>query len=173
MERERKQNGVIMGLLIVTVLSLSVAFAATLSSTLNIAGNATYGSAKWDVHFKSASTNESSDIQASSGPTISDNTVNYTIELAENKSYKMDIVVENSGSYEAKLDELSLKGAEDYSFITYKSEGMLENETIAPGQTKTITLTVTMGEITNDNIADLENGLSLSLTATAKFVDAN
>lgn len=173
MERERKQNGVIMGLLIVTVLSLSVAFAATLSSTLNITGTATYGSAKWDVHFKTASTNESSEIQATSGPSISGNTVNYSIALEENKSYKMDIVVENSGTYEAKLSELELKGAESYSFITYKSEGMILNDTIAPNQTKTITLTVSMGEITNDNIEDLEAGLSLNLTATAKFVDAN
>lgn len=173
MERERKKNGIILGLLIVTVLSLSVAFAATLSSTLNIEGTATYDSAKWDVHFESASTKEGSDIQATTGPTISGNTVNYSIKLQENKSYKMDIVVKNGGTYDAKLSELTLSGAQNYNFITYKAEGMAVNDTIIAGQTKTITVTVSMGEITNDNISSFEGGLSLNLTATAKFVDAN
>lgn len=173
MERERKQNGIILGLLIVTVLSLSVAFAATLSSTLNIAGTASYGSAKWDVHFESASTKKTSDIQATNGPSIEGNTINYSVTLQENKSYIMDIVVKNAGTYEAKLSELTLTGAEDYDFITYKAEGMAVNDTIAAGQTKTITVTVSMAEINNTNISSLENGLNLNLTATAKFADAN
>ena len=162
-----------------TVLSLSVAFAATLSSRLEINGNANIGNAKWDVHFKTATTAANSGLIAISGPTISgagNNTVSYEVTLEENKSYVMEIIVENSGTYDAKLSELILTGAEDYDFITYTVTGMTVNSDTdilpANGGTKTLTLTVSMGEITNDNVEKLENGLALTLTATANFVQA-
>lgn len=176
MERERKQNGLVVALLLVTVLSLSVAFAATLSSTLTVNGQATVGNAKWDVHFKTATTATTSDLQATTGPVITgaNNVVEYAVTLEENKSYTMEIVVENSGTYDAKLSELTLAGAEDYDFVTYTVEGLNVNETVnANGGTATLIVTVSMDEITNENVEDLENGLTLSLTAIAKFVQAD
>lgn len=140
---------------------------------MKVTGTAGINDAKWDVHFESATTSSDSQITATSGPTITANTVSYGITLEENKTYKMDIVVKNAGTYEAKLSELKLTGAEDYSFIHYSTTGMIVNDTILAGQTKTITLTVSMDEITNDNISNLENGLTLTLTAEAKFVEAN
>ena len=96
MERERKQNGLVVALLLVTVLSLSVAFAATLSSTLTVNGQATVGNAKWDVHFKTATTADDSELTATTGPTITgatNNVVEYTVALQEGKTYKLDLEV--------------------------------------------------------------------------------
>ena len=51
---------------------------------------------------------------------------------------------------------------------------MKQGDTLsADGGAGIITLVVTMGTITNDNVGQLENGLTLTLTATAKFVQAD
>lgn len=174
MERERKGKSLVIALLLVTVLSLSVAFAATLSSTLNINGTANIGEAKWNVYFKSASVSDTSDLAATTGPTITgNNLISYGVSLEENKTFIIEAVVRNDGTYDAKLNALTVSGAESYSdIITYTVTGMSVGDTITAGQEKNLTITVSMGTITNNNIEQIANGLSLTLTAAADFVQA-
>lgn len=175
MERERKGKNLIIAALLITVVSLSVAFAATLSSQLNINGTANIGEAKWNVYFASATKTAGSTLEATSGPTVTGgNTINYTVTLEENKYFEFNAVIKNDGTYTAKLDSLTLAGAEAYSdLVTYSITGLNAGDTIAPNTEKTITVRVSMGTITNDNISQIENGTSLTLTAVANFVQAD
>lgn len=175
MERERKEKNIIIIALVVAIVSLSVAFAATLSSQLDITGNATIGNAKWDVHFESAETADSSDVTPTVGPTIDGKTkVTYTITLQEGETFDLDTVIRNNGTYNAKLNDLTLAGHESYAgLITYTSSGIQQGDVIDAGQTADLKVSVSMGTITNDNIGLLENGASLSLTLVAEFVQAD
>ncbi len=172
MEKERQNMKVMIMALIITVVSLSVAFAATLSSVLNINGTVQLKDAKWDVYFASATKTAGSTLTATAGPTVVDkNTITYQVQLEENKYFEFDAVVKNDGTYTAKLSSLTLAGAEDYAdLITYSSSGLALNGTIAPGGEETITIKVAMGAITNDNIGALADGKTLNLTVVASFV---
>lgn len=174
MERERKEKNFIIIALVVVVLSLSVAFAAALTSRLNINGTTNITSAKWDVHFKSATTGTNSTVTPSVEPTITGKTtVTYTINLSEGNTYVLDTVITNDGSYDAKLNKLTLAGAESYAgLITYTSSGLAENDIINAGDEANLSINVSMDTITNDNIGLLEDGVQLSLTLVAEFIQA-
>lgn len=174
MERERKGKNLIIVALLVVVVSLSIAFAATLSSNLTISGTANIGEAKWDVYFASANKTANSDLEATSGPTVSNkNTITYTVTLEEGKDFEFDAVIKNDGTYQAKLNSITLAGAENYDgLITYTTSGLAEGGTIDAGSSETLTVNVAMGSITNDNIGKLENATSLTLTLVAEFVQA-
>lgn len=175
MEREKKEKNIIIIALVVAIVSLSVAFAATLTTNLNITGTANLSSAKWDVYFVSADTADTSTIQPSAGPeVVGKTTITYTIDLAENKTFDLDAVIKNAGTYGAKLNKITLAGAEAYpGLITYSTSGLAEGATIDAGAEKTLSVKVAMGTITNDNIGLLENGTSLTLTLVAEFVQAD
>lgn len=174
MEKERKQKNILIACLLVAVVSLSVAFAATLSTALNINGSVTLGNAKWDVHFKSATQTAESTLSGASDPTVQPNTITYTITLEEGKTYAFDAVIENSGTFDAKLSSLEINGAEGYTgLITYNVTGTNVGDIITAGSTSTMNVSVSMGTITNDNIALLEGGKSLTLTVVATFVQAD
>ena len=175
MEREKKEKNIIIIALVVAIVSLSVAFAATLTSNLTITGNATIGDAKWDVYFLSADTATGSDIQPTTGPTINGKTaITYTITLEEGKTFDMDTVIKNDGTYGAKLNKLTLAGHEAYDgLITYTTSGLAEGATIDPQSQEDLKVSVSMGTITNDNVGLLEDGASLTLTLVAEFVQAN
>ena len=175
MERERKGKNWVIAALLITVVSLSVAFAATLSSTLSITGTANIGEAKWDVYFSSATATTGSTLTATEGPTVENkNAITYTVTLEENKYFEFDAVIKNDGTYDAKLSKLTLAGAENYAgLITYTTSGLAVDGTIGAGSQETLTVKVAMGTITNDNISLLENGDSLTLTLVAEFVQAD
>lgn len=174
MERERKGKNLVIVILLITIVSLSVAFAATLQSVLNITGTATISSAKWNVYFSSATKTAGSTLTATSGPTVTaGNTISYTVVMEEGKYFEFDAVIKNDGSYDAKLDSLTLAGAEGYEdLITYSTSGLAQGGTIEAGEEETLTIKVSMGEVTNDNISLLENGKDLTLTVVANFVQA-
>lgn len=174
MGRERKEKNLVIAFLLVAVVSLSVAFAATLSTPLNINGTANLGDAKWDVHFASATQTAASTLTGATDPTVTNNTITYTITLEEGKTYAFDAVIENAGTYNAKLNSLQVTGAEDYAgLINYTVTGVAVGDTIAKESTKTMNVSVSMGTITNDNIGLLEGGKTLTLTVVAEFVQAD
>ena len=175
MEKERKNKQIVIVALLVAILSLSVAFAATLSSVLTINGTANIQDAKWDVYFASATPTVGSTLTATTAPTVvGKNTITYTVNLEENKYFEFDAVVKNDGTYGAKLDSLTLSGAEGYTdLITYTTSGLAQGETIAAGSQATITVRVAMGTITNDNIGLITGGKQLTLTVNASFVQAD
>lgn len=175
MERERKEKNVVILALVVAIISLSIAFAATLSSTLKINGTATMADAKWKVYFKSAVTDEASTLKPSEEPEItSSTTINYTITLEEGKTYILDTVIANEGTYNAKLNKLTLSGAEGLDgLITYSSTGLNEGDIISASDEANLTINLTMATITNDNISLVDNARNLNLTVVAEFVQAD
>lgn len=174
MDRERKEKNFVIIALVFAVVSLSVAFAATLSNTLRINGTANISSAKWDVYFKSATKNSATTIESAPEPSVtSKTTITYTIDLSEGKTYAFDAVIANDGSYNAKLNNLTLAGAENYSgLITYTSSGISVGDIINAGEEETLSVSVSMSTITNDNIGLLEKGGNLTLTLVAEFVQS-
>lgn len=174
MERERKEKNVIIIALVVVIVSLTVAFAASLTQTLRINGTTNIASAKWDVYFKSATTSETSTVTPTAGPSISGKTtVTYTINLSEGKSFVLDTVIANGGTYNAKLNNLTLAGAENYDgLITYTSSGINVNDVIDAGSEENLSVTVSMRSITNDNVGLLGEGNQLTLTLVAEFIQA-
>jgi hypothetical protein len=174
MEKERKNNKIVIMALLVAVMSLTVAFAATLSNTLNINGTASIADAQWNVYFASATKTAGSTLNATSGPTISGDTITYAVNLEENKYFEFDAVVKNDGTYDAKLSNLTIAGAENYTdLVTYTTSGLEQGDVIAAGQSATITVKVAMGTVTNDNISKLNGNQSLTLTLVADFVQAD
>lgn len=175
MERERKGKNYIIAALLVTVVSLSVAFAATLTTQLNINGTTKMEDAKWDVKFTSAKTTAATTVENATEPTLTnETTITYNVTLKEGTAYVFDAVVANEGTYDAKLQSLTLAGAEGYeSLVTYGVTGVTQGTTVVKaGTTTTMTVSVAMGTVTNDNVSLLEGGKELSLTLVATFVPA-
>jgi hypothetical protein len=174
MEKERNGKNLIIAALLITVVSLSVAFAATLSSSLSINGTANISEAKWNVHFASATKTEESTLSPKEGFNVSNNLITYSVDLEENKYLEFDAVIKNEGTYDAKLSSLELAGITGYEdLITYTTSGLNVDSTIAAGSSATITVKVAMGTITNDTIKLIpEDGVSLDLTLVASFVQA-
>ena len=106
MEKDRKIKVLAITALIITILGLTVAFAA-LSQTLTINGAATLDAASWDVHFANLTgpdiegTGKVNDTAVLSGTTISNVNMSVT-KPADSVTYYFDIV--NDGTIDAELD---------------------------------------------------------------------
>ena len=175
MERERKDKNIAIIALFVAVVTLSIAFAATLSTTLNINGTVTIPDIQWDVHFDTTNATltptTTGSVTVNSGPLVTASTVSYNVTLTENSSFSFTVDVVNDGNMTAKVDTLTVAGAENYTgLVTYSFSGLAVNDTIAAGNSQAVTVTVSMGEITNQNVDKIENGTQLTLTVVADFV---
>lgn len=174
MERERNGKNIVIGILLVTVLCLSAAFAA-LSTTLNINGTANLPDAKWDVKFTSATVTEASTIKTA--PTVNANLVTYTIDLTENSTYEFDAVITNAGTYNAILKTLTVSDVPTAlkDLVTYTVTGVTANSTVinANGGTATVHVKVTMGAIdTAAKLSAVQTNQTLTLTVSVGFEQA-
>jgi hypothetical protein len=176
MGRDIKGKNLVIVALLIAVVSFSVAFAATLSSKLTMTGTANIETAKFDVHFESATKTSSSTLNAKNGLNVTNNAITYEVDLEEGKYLEFDAVIKNDGTFDAKVSSLALNGVSDEmsKLVTYSISGLVKDATIKAGESATITVKVAMGTITNDNISLIsDNGASLTLTLTADFVQAD
>ena len=175
MERERQGKNLVIAGLLVTVLCMSVAFAALTNVKLNVAGTANLPNPEWDVAFTNAEVATGSNIDTE--PTFSTNTVSYTIELVENSTYIVNATITNNGTYTAEVvgvtpNSSSITG-HLVGLIRHEITGLAVGDTIAPGKTKTLTITVDMGTIESDEqLAAVKATNSLSLSAVVEFKQA-
>lgn len=170
MEKERNGKNIVIGVLLVTVLCLSVAFAA-MSATLNINGTVNLPDAKWDVKFTSATLASGS---IGVAPTFTANTVTYTVDLSENSTYEFDAVITNAGTYDAKLKTLTVSDvpAALNGLVTYTVTGVTAGTTVidANNGTATVHVKVTMGAIDTDTkLTAVQANPTLTLTVIAEF----
>ena len=104
--RDRKVLYTVLSILIVSVLTLTVVYAA-LSTTLNINGNAEVTAANWDIYLDNVQLNSQS---ATSGvPTISNKTTaSFSTTLSKpGDFYEFTIDVVNNGSIDAMIDSVT------------------------------------------------------------------
>ena len=104
--RDRKMLYTVLSILIVSVLTLTVVYAA-LSTTLNINGNAEVTAANWDVYLDNAQLNSQSATQVV--PTISNKTTaSFSTTLSKpGDFYEFTIDVVNNGSIDAMIDSVT------------------------------------------------------------------
>ena len=104
--RDRKILYIILSIVILSVLTLTVVYAA-LSTTLNISGNAEVSAASWDIYLDNVILNtQSSTTQA---PTIIDSkTASFSTTLTKpGDFYEFTIDVVNDGSIDAMIDSVT------------------------------------------------------------------
>lgn len=96
------------------ILCISIGYAA-LSMTLNITGESSIKSAKWDIHFDNLVV-DSASVSATGPATInqSKNTIDYTVKLSKpGDSYSFTVDVVNSGTIDAMVSVVSNTGISD------------------------------------------------------------
>lgn len=179
MDKERRGKNLVIAVLLVTVLCMSVAFAA-MGANLNVSGTVTLPNAEWDVAFTSATLVDGS---VGTNPTITNtnNTVTYSVQLTENTTYEFDAVISNNGTYDAKLVTYDVSDipAALSEIVTYTVTELPLNTTVikakegtTPGEL-TIRVKVTMGAIdTKEKLAAVQANSSFDLTILAEFEQA-
>ena len=175
MEKERQGKNIVIALLLVTVVCMSAAFAAFTNIRLNVNGTVDLPTdSKWEVKFSSVAVAESSDIKTQ--PSLTDNTVNYTVDLEEDTTYSFVATIANNGTYDAKLKALTLPEipAELTSLVTHTVTGVTANSTIIPaGESVDVTVTVAMGKIGSDELLKaVQESKTLTMTIIAEFEQA-
>ena len=103
---DRKTLYMILGIVMVSVLTLTVVYAA-LSTTLNINGNAEVSAVNWDIYLDNVQLNSGS--ATTNVPTITDKTTaSFTTTLTKpGDFYEFTIDVVNDGSVDAMIDSVA------------------------------------------------------------------
>ena len=181
----RKENGVqniIIVVLAITVLVMTVGYAAfTQNLTINNS-TATFNKAKWDVHFDADSYSETSAIQSTSHQ-VSDTSVMFNVTLPKpGDTYSFTINAKNYGTIAAKMVNLSMTSLSEaqskyitytvnYDGTSYSASTSGLNIPLAADASHTVTVTVAY--VLPTNPADLPaEDVNVSLTAAFDYQDA-
>lgn len=177
MEKKRLINLLVLAGLVFGIIGITVAFAA-IQTTLQITGTATMNTATWGVKFENLSSPTlGGDASVTTAPTLADTSIGtFAVEITnsgDSVAYTFDVT--NTGSLDAKIGTFtkaasptctgtSVTQAEadattvcsnlTYT-LTYTSGGsaVAANDTLASGETKNMTLTLSYsGGITDDDV---------------------
>lgn len=123
MERKNNTQTFVIVMLSIAVVVMSVGFALS-DIPLNMTSNTVVKSSSWNVGFKagSFSKNTASTVTATN-VAINSTTVTYDVELAKvGDVFDYDIVVENLGSFDAKLKTITVAGvtADNSDYLSFK-----------------------------------------------------
>ena len=169
-----KRTYLIIGLCAVLVVMV-VGFAA-FSSQLTINGTSEISS-NWDVHIKDGGVSYKNAVDATS--TTAEKTSNLVATFACNlitpgkSTISYDVVVENKGTLNAKLDSINLTGGNSaIAVVTSPTNASLSTSPIvlAPNDETTITVTVSYNDI---NTQPTGSGLTTNITAQLNFSQTN
>ena len=169
-----KRTYLIIGLFAVLVVMV-VGFAA-FSSQLQINGTSNISS-NWDVHIKDNGVTYKNAVEATS--TLAEKTSNLVATFACNlitpgkSTISYDVVVENKGSLNAKLDSINLTGGNSaIAVVTSPTNASLSTSPIvlAPNDETTITVTVSYNDISTQPTG---SGLTTNITAQLNFSQTN
>ena len=165
-----KRNYIIIGLCAIVAI-MAVGFAAfsqqlTINSTSEVTST-------WDVHIKEGGVSYKNAVDATS--TLAEKTSNLVATFACNlttpgtSTISYDVVVENKGSLNAKLDSIELTGGNDaIAVVTSPTNASLSTSPIilAPNDETTITVTVSYNDI---NTVPTGDGLRTNIVAKLNF----
>ena len=104
--RDRKVLYMILGIVMISVLTLTVVY-ATLSTTLNINGTADISSASWDIHLDNVQLNSRSATTTAPSITNSTTAIFSTTLTKPGDFYEFTIDVVNDGSIDAMIDSVT------------------------------------------------------------------
>lgn len=124
MERKTKITNIVVIALAVTVVFMSIGFAA-FAQQLNITGTATVKKAEWSVHFDTRDNAMEIDpdgVQPTKS-TLTETDYTFEVTLDKPKDYfEVELLVANDGDFDAVLDklEMGVTGDDNYSnYLTY------------------------------------------------------
>ena len=120
---EKKKNGqlFIIGVLAVTILFMSIGFAAY-AQTLNIGGEVTVKPVKWSVHWDTTSFKKDAKSVDITQTEFTDTSYQFTATLTKPGDVaKFTIDAVNDGSFDANLTGITLSSIESYKdYLTYE-----------------------------------------------------
>ena len=100
----KKTNQKVVAVAMVLLLLISVGYAA-ISTQLQITGTANIAATSWDVHYGTITPSNGS-VSATTGPSISGNTISFAVTLEEpGDFYEFTVPVINAGTINAKIAE--------------------------------------------------------------------
>ena len=153
MSKSNKKNLIIGGLLAI-VLIMAVGYAA-FATNLNITGSSAITS-NWDVHIKDNGVNAKNPTQGAASTKarkVDALTGEFacTLRVPGTSSIEYDIEVENSGSFDASLDTVTISGTtEAVSAVVTESSSLKQGDTITKnGGTDTLTIKVSLNDISS------------------------
>lgn len=168
---KKNNKNIIIGLLLVVVCFIAVGY-AVLSASLNINGTAEID-AKWSVEFLSITPRSIVGDASSISTSAVGTTATFVVGITKpTDSITYDIVVKNTGTISARLDDISTSfGGTDV--IKYNISGVSAGASgvgtvLTSEQTATITITITFDE----SVTSLPSQKSSTIKLTAKFVQA-
>lgn len=177
-KQSKKKRGLTVLVLLLLLLCITVGY-SVLSTTLNITGTSTIGSASWDVHFQNVSVTSGS-VTATSGPTIQTGSLSttYTVTLPQpGDFFEFTVQVKNAGSIDAKLNNAptisGVSSAQDV-YVNYSvkySDGTTPaaNDALNAGDTKTYRVRVEFDRNVNPEQLPTSNQ-TLNLTCSIPYV---
>lgn len=139
---ETKNKNALIGGLLAIVFVMAVGYAA-FATQLNVNGTANVTSS-WDVHIKSITAGTPTGTATSKSAVIGADKLSATFEtdlVSPGDTISYQVEVENAGSLDAKLSELTFdKGTS--TAIEHSYSNIAKNDVIVAGATKTFTVTV-------------------------------
>jgi len=164
---DKKKKNILIGGLLALVLIMAVGYAA-FATNLTITGTSNIDS-RWDVHIKTGGVTVKSSTKATSTKAQKDSelTASFACELTDpgQSTISYDIVVENTGTFGAKLSSINLTGATTYIDATY--EGMAVGDVIAANGEDTLTVTVSYKDVSS---VPTGSDLRANITVTLNYV---
>lgn len=178
MRKENSVQNIVIVVLAITVLVMTVGYAA-FAQTLTISSStATFKKAKWDVHFDTTTYSQTSTIQATSH-TESDTSVSFTVTLNKpGDVYTFTINAKNFGTIDAVMKKITMTelSTAESKYISYKINyngtdytATTDNLTHALAANASHTVTVTVKYELPDDPADLPTEQDHTVTLTAAF----
>ena len=171
MTKANKKNLIIGGLLAI-VLIIAVGYAA-FATNLNINGSSEITS-NWDVHIKDGGVNAKNPTQGAASTKarkVDALTGEFacTLQIPGTSSIEYDIEVENSGSFDATLDTVTISGTtEAVSAVVTESSSLKQGDTITKnGGTDTLTIKVSLNDISS-----LPSVTTINITVKLDFSQA-
>ena len=151
--QKRNKKKMVIGILCCMLVFMGIGYAA-LSQTLNI-GTTAKVTGSWNIYISSATVKEQSDADMN-GTEIRDNK---TTDISLNVSFKKpsdyityDITVENAGTIDAKLDEITMTppsnvidGTEEKMFLM-ETKNLTKGSVLKAGETATFQMTLRFNE---------------------------
>ena len=183
----RKENNIqnyVIVILTITLLVMTVGFAA-FSQTLTVSSStATFKKSVWDVHFDTTTFSETSTITANPAPTVSNTNVSFAVTLNKpGDVYSFRISAKNFGTIDAKMTGITMSGltADQAKYVSYKityagddytqSTSNLNYPLAAEG---THSVIVTVKYLLPDDASDLpsDQDQTVNLSAAFEYEDA-
>ena len=165
------------GLFFLLFIGVSVGY-AFLTTTLNITGAVNVASSKWDIHFENVEVQEGS-VEATTPPTITDNTSISFSTILNNPGdfYEFTVDVVNDGTYDAKLDTITItptltnEQKEYFDYIVEYTEGgeIKVGDALDAGTSESIKVTYKYKK-NDDDSKYPEEDTTFNLTVTMNYI---